>query len=74
MNRTAPHREFLSIEEFGQRIGVSRRTAYDMAARGEAPVIRLRNQLRVPARALETWLSDREREALAVVGRRAADP
>lgn len=66
-NTEAHRREFLPIAEFGARIGVSRRTAYAMVEAGEVPVVKLRGQLRVPTRALEQWLADREAEALASV-------
>jgi excisionase family DNA binding protein len=58
---------FLSVPQMGRRLGVSTRTAYDMVAAGDVPVIRLRGVLRVPTGALDRWIEDREQEALAAV-------
>jgi len=58
----------------GRRLGVSTRTAYNLVADGEVPVIRLRGVLRVPVAALDQWFVDRDREALDAVrlsGRRS---
>jgi len=47
----------LSIPEAGKKyFGLSRNGAYDAAARGELPPIRIGRLLRVPVRALERML------------------
>jgi hypothetical protein len=47
----------LSVPEAGRRyFGLSRNGAYDAAARGEIPTIRIGRLLRVPVRALEQML------------------
>lgn len=60
-------RTFLSVTEAGQRIGVSRKTAYNFVRDGVMPVIFLRGVRRVPVGALEQWVADRDREALDAV-------
>lgn len=60
-------RTFLSVTEAGRRIGVSRKTAYNLVRDGVMPVIWLRGVRRVPVGALEQWVADRDREALAAV-------
>jgi excisionase family DNA binding protein len=47
----------ISVPEAGRRyFGLSRNAAYDAAARGELPVIRIGRLLRVPVRALDAML------------------
>jgi hypothetical protein len=47
----------LSVPEAGRRyFGLSRNGAYDAAARGDIPTIRIGRLLRVPVRALERML------------------
>jgi hypothetical protein len=47
----------LSVPEAGKRyFGLSRNGAYDAAARGDIPTIKIGRLLRVPIRALETML------------------
>lgn len=58
---------FLSVTELANVLHVSRTTAYALVRDREVPVIRLRGTIRIPAAALETWLSDREQEALDAV-------
>ena len=55
----------LSVPEAGKRyFGLSRNGAYEAAARGDLPVIRIGRLLRVPVRALERML-DRANEPVA---------
>ena len=55
MNEEAPLT--LSVPEAGLRyFGLSRNAAYDAAARGEIPVVKIGRLLRVPVRALERML------------------
>jgi hypothetical protein len=47
----------ISVPEAGRRyFGLSRNGAYDAAARGEIPTIKIGRLLRVPVRALERML------------------
>jgi hypothetical protein len=47
----------ISVPEAGKRyFGLCRNAAYDAAARGEIPVIKIGRLLRVPVRALERML------------------
>ena len=49
----------ISVPEAGKRyFGLSRNAAYDAAARGELPVIRIGRLLRVPVRALDAMLEE----------------
>jgi len=55
----------LSVPEAGKRyFGLCRNAAYDAAARGEIPTIKIGRLLRVPIRALEAML-DRAGEPAA---------
>jgi Helix-turn-helix domain len=55
----------MSVPDAGKRyFGLSRNAAYDAAARGDIPVIRIGRLLRVPVRALERML-DRVSEPAA---------
>jgi Helix-turn-helix domain len=55
----------LSVPEAGRRyFGLCRNAAYDAAARGDIPTIRIGRLLRVPVRALERML-DRASEPAA---------
>jgi len=54
-----PERVTLTIEEAGKLLGVSRRTAYEMAHLGQMPVLRLgHRRLMVPRAALEDMLAN----------------
>jgi len=47
----------ISVPEAGKRyFGLSRNAAYEAAARGDLPVIRIGRLLRVPVRAMERML------------------
>lgn len=67
-------RAFLSALELADRLGVSRRTAHNLIHDRTVPVVRLRGRDRVPAGALEQWITDRENEALAAVQDEATGP
>ena len=67
METAKQEKVFLSVPQMSRRLGVSTRTGYDMVAAGDVPVIRLRGVLRVPSGALDRWIEDREKEALAAV-------
>jgi len=63
MDQTTPLT--MSVPDAGKRyFGLSRNAAYDAAARGDIPVIRIGRLLRVPVRALERML-DRMSEPAA---------
>lgn len=48
-----PRHAFLTVEEAGRVLRVGRTLAYEMAADGRLPVIRVGKQLRVPRRKFE---------------------
>ena len=49
----------LTVPEAGKKyFGLSRNGAYDAAARGDLPTIRIGRLLRVPVRALEAMLNE----------------
>jgi hypothetical protein len=49
----------MSVPDAGKRyFGLSRNAAYDAAARGDIPTIRIGKLLRVPVRALEAMLNE----------------
>ena len=47
----------ISVPEAGRLLGVGRNSAYEAAARGEIPTIRIGRMLRVPKAALKRMLS-----------------
>jgi excisionase family DNA binding protein len=67
-------RAFLSALDLADRLGVSRRTAHNLIHDRTVPVVRLRGRDRVPAGALEQWITDRENEALGAVQGEANGP
>lgn len=54
--KARPRRETLSVTEAGERLGISRSSAFQAAASGELPVIRIGKRLLVPRVALERML------------------
>jgi excisionase family DNA binding protein len=52
----SPEPLVISVPEAGRRLGIGRSAAYQAAARGELPCIRIGGLLRVPVRALERKL------------------
>ncbi len=50
--------ELLKIKEVARRLQVSESFAYELAARREIPTVIFGKAVRVPAEALEKWLSD----------------
>lgn len=46
----------VSVEEAGALLGISRAFAYELAARGELPCVRLGRRLLVPRKALDDLL------------------
>jgi hypothetical protein len=62
MNDEAPLT--ISVPEAGKKyFGLSRNAAYDAAARGDLPVIKIGRLLRVPVRALEAMLEQASNSA-----------
>jgi excisionase family DNA binding protein len=60
-------RTFLGAGDVAKRLGISKRGAYLFIRDRTIPVVRVRGRDRVPAEALEVWIAEREREALAAV-------
>jgi excisionase family DNA binding protein len=59
---------FLTIAEVAELLGVARVRAYEMAAAGAFPAIRLSpRRIRVPRAAFEEWLRTQSERALANV-------
>jgi excisionase family DNA binding protein len=56
-DETAPERRTLTIPEAAAILGVSRNTAYDAAATGEIPVIKIGKRLLVPRAAFERMVA-----------------
>jgi excisionase family DNA binding protein len=46
----------VSVPEAGKLLGLSRNGAYDLAARGEIPMIRVGKRLLIPMRAIDAML------------------
>jgi excisionase family DNA binding protein len=49
-------RQTLTVEEAGQKLGISRNSAYEAARKGEIPTIRIGRLLLVPRAAFERLL------------------
>ncbi len=65
---------FLSVGELAAELHVSRGQAYRLVRDREVPSTRFGGCIRIPRTALETWLADREREALASIRREEPVP
>jgi excisionase family DNA binding protein len=50
---------FLTVEQVAQRLYVGRSTAYNMVNTGEIPAVRFGRLIRVPASALDAYLSNK---------------
>lgn len=55
--RPAPQKALMTIPEVGERLGLSRSTAYEAARRGMFPVVRNGKRMYVPVAAFENWLA-----------------
>jgi excisionase family DNA binding protein len=63
-------RALLRMSEVAERLGVSRSTAYELAASGRLPgVMRVSQSLRVNARRLDEWIEAESAPKTAAVGR-----
>ncbi len=51
-------RKTFTVEEAGQALGISRGLAYELAATGRLPTVRLGRRLVVPCAALEKMLEE----------------
>jgi excisionase family DNA binding protein len=60
-------KQFLSLNEAAIVLGISTRTAYNWATSGELPVVVINGVRRVPRTALQSWLDERDRQALEAV-------
>jgi excisionase family DNA binding protein len=58
---------FMTIKEAADEMGISRSRCYQMARRGELPVLKLGGVIRVPKIAYEQWQRDQSMKALATV-------
>jgi len=47
----------MSVEEAGQRLGISRCLAYNLAKSGDLPTLRLGRRYVVPVAAFDAWLA-----------------
>ncbi len=56
-NNSATALVFLTVEQVAKRLYVGRSTAYNMVNSGEIPSVRFGRLIRVPASALEQYLS-----------------
>lgn len=53
--------QLLTIPEVAAVLRISRGRAYELAASGELPVIKVGARLRVDRESLATWIAERER-------------
>ncbi|MBA3688377.1 MAG: helix-turn-helix domain-containing protein [Chloroflexi bacterium] len=58
-------RALLRVEEAAEMLGISRARAYELAASGALPSVRIGRSRRVPVRQLEEWIEERWQEAEA---------
>jgi excisionase family DNA binding protein len=61
----AAERITLTVEEAGERLGISRTLAYELVRRGEIPSLRLGRRVVVPTRALDRMVESGAEEASA---------
>jgi excisionase family DNA binding protein len=59
INNSAVSLVFLTVEQVAKRLYVGRSTAYNMVNSGEIPSVRFGRLIRVPASALEQYLSNK---------------
>lgn len=50
----------LRMNEAAEVLGISRSKAYELARRGEIPVVRIGHSVRVPVNGLRRWLEAQE--------------
>jgi len=54
------HELLLRIDAAARRLAISRATMYRLIQRGEVPTIRIGSAVRVPADALERWVTSQK--------------
>jgi excisionase family DNA binding protein len=52
----------ISVDEMGQRLGVSRKTAWDLVKTSDFPSIRVGTRVLIPVNGLEKWINDKQHE------------
>ncbi len=65
MSTTSEQRNFLTVDELGEFLRVSRTKAYQLVTRGEVPVIRVGGQWRIPRAELERQLAEQTGKSAA---------
>ena len=63
MHTMANDRRLLTVPEAATQLGISRSKGWQLAQRSEIPVVRIGRSVRVPADALEAWISARTEPA-----------
>ena len=63
-NNSAISHTFLTVEQVAKRLYVGRSTAYNMVNSGEIPCVHFGRLIRVPADALEQYLSNKLQPSL----------
>ena len=64
MATTETYEQLMTVPEVAEYLRVSRARAYEMAAHGEIPTVRLSaRRIRIPRAALEAWLNERQAAA-----------
>ena len=58
-------RHFLTVDELGQFLRVSRTKAYELVTRGEVPRVRVGGQWRIPRMELERKVAEQQKEPAA---------
>jgi excisionase family DNA binding protein len=58
-------RHFLTVDELGQFLRVSRTKAYELVTSGEVPRVRVGGQWRIPRMELERRLAEQQKEPAA---------
>jgi len=56
MARTAAEKEWLSLKDVQQLLGIGRTKAYELVVAGEIPAVRIGRVLRVSRQQLKAWL------------------
>lgn len=60
-------RPFLTVRDVAELLERSEPRIYQMIAAGEIPATRLGRRILIPRAAMDTWLEEKAREALAAV-------
>lgn len=65
MSKDDSDRVVMTVPEAGAKLGLGRSAAYEAAARGDLPVVKLGRNLRVPIVAFERMLADAGKREVA---------